>query len=325
MPFYHINSECYLWPPEVNMHAIRLATRSSRLALWQANEVAAQLLEKGVACELIPVRSMGDIDLVNPIYEMGVQGVFTRELDIALLNKEADIAVHSLKDIPVVPAKGLMIAAVLPRADVYDVLIHKGKIPGKEKFVVATSSIRRRSQWLERFPNHETVNIRGNVETRIQKLNESAFDGLIMAKAAIDRLEMKLPSKLTLDWMLPAPGQGAIAIVCRQDDTEVIAKLDKINHLDTMTVVTAERDFLHELKGGCSAPISAHAIVSGDQMTFEGAVHSLDGKQSFKVTRVFGKGDFSNAGRYCAEEVLSSPKGRPILDAILLYSRHGFN
>src|SRR5882757_5992639 len=112
------------------MRALRLATRSSRLALWQANEVAARLLEKGVACEIVPVRSAGDIDLVNPIYEMGVQGVFTRELDIALLNKDADIAVHSLKDVPVITAKGTTIAAVLPRANPHDVLIYKGRLPG---------------------------------------------------------------------------------------------------------------------------------------------------------------------------------------------------
>lgn len=298
------------------MHAIRLATRSSRLALWQANEVAARLHERGIACEIVPVRSMGDIDLVNPIYEMGVRGVFTRELDIALLNNDADIAVHSLKDIPVVQARGLTLAAVLPRADVYDVLIHKGNTPGKEKFIIATSSIRRRSQWLEKFPHHETVNIRGNVETRIQKLGESDFDGLIMAKAAIDRLEIKLPFLQTLDWMLPAPGQGAIAIVCREGDKNVFGKISKVNDDNTMTCIDAERGFLHELKGGCSAPISAHAIVSQGQLRFEGAVHSLDGKQSFRVSKIFGKSDFSNAGRYSAREVLASTKGKSILDTI---------
>ena len=298
------------------MHTMRLATRSSRLALWQANEVAARLAEKGATCEIVPVRSMGDIDLVSPIYEMGVQGVFTRELDIALLNNDADIAVHSLKDIPVIPAKGLVVGAVLPRADVRDVLIHKGKIPGNDKFVVATSSIRRRSQWLERFPHHEAVNIRGNVETRIQKLGESDFDGLIMAKAAIDRLEIKLPFTQTLDWMLPAPGQGAIAIVCRQGDKSVVAKLAAVNDENTMTSILAERNFLHELKGGCSAPISAHAILQGSEMKFEGAVHSLDGKQSFRVKRTFVTGDFSNAGGYSAKEVLQSTQGKSILDAI---------
>jgi len=298
------------------MQKVRLATRSSRLALWQANEVAARLLEKGVECEIVPVRSAGDIDLVNPIYEMGVQGVFTRELDIALLNNDADIAVHSLKDVPVITAKGTMVAAVLPRADVRDVLIYKGKIPGNDKFIVATSSVRRRSQWLERFPNHETDNIRGNVETRIQKLNESNFDGLIMARAAIDRLGMQLPFLQNLDWMLPAPGQGAIAIACRHDDKQVLNKIVKVNHRHSFIEVQAERDFLHELKGGCSAPISAHAVINNNDIMFTGAVHSIDGKQSFRVKRTFGERDFSNAGRYCAQEVLNSGEGRSILEHI---------
>jgi hydroxymethylbilane synthase len=298
------------------MQAIRLATRSSRLALWQANEVAARLLEKGVTCEIIPVKSMGDIDLVNPIYEMGAQGVFTRELDIALLNNDADIAVHSLKDLPVVPAKGLTLAAVLPRADVYDVLIHKGKTPGNDKFVVATSSIRRRSQWLGRYPHNETVNIRGNVETRIQKLGESDFDGLIMAKAAIDRLGIKLPFTQVLDWMLPAPGQGAVAIVCRQNDNAVLSKVGAVNEELTMTAVRAERDFLHELKGGCSAPISAHAIVRGSEMIFTGAVHSLDGTRTYRVNKTFGQEDFLNAGRDSGMEVLRSSEGHSILEEI---------
>jgi hydroxymethylbilane synthase len=298
------------------MKVLRLATRSSRLALWQANEVAARLLEKGVTCEIVPVRSTGDVDLVNPIYEMGVQGVFTRELDIALLNHDADIAVHSLKDVPVITAKGTTVASVLPRADVQDVLIHKGRIPGSEKFVVATSSIRRRSQWLERYPHHETTNIRGNVETRIQKLMESDFDGLIMAKAAIDRLDIKVPHKLTLEWMLPAPAQGALAIACRSDDRSVINKIMKVNHEPTLTTVTAERDFLHQLKGGCSAPISAHAVINDDQMTFTGAIHSLDGKKSVHVKRTFVRSDFSGAGRYCAEEVLNSNEGRMLLEEI---------
>lgn len=298
------------------MSSLRIATRTSKLALWQANEVAARLNERGISCQIVPVRSIGDIDLVNPIYEMGVQGVFTRELDIALLNKDADIAVHSLKDVPVVTAKGTIVAAVLPRADVHDVLIHKGKIPGSEKFVVATSSIRRRSQWLEKFSNHETVNIRGNVETRIQKLNESDFDGLIMAKAAIDRLEMKLPHSLSLDWMLPAPAQGAIGIACRADDKHILSQLAKINHTETFIAVSAERDFLHELKGGCSAPISARVLINGREMKFDGAVHSINGTQSFRVTKNFFERDFSDAGRYCAQELLNDPKGRSILEEI---------
>lgn len=284
--------------------------------MWQATEVAARLKEKGIATGIVPVESTGDIDLVNPIYEMGVQGVFTRELDIALLKKEADIAVHSLKDVPVITAKGTTIAAVLPRASFLDVLVHKGRLPGPAPFLVATSSIRRRSQWLERFPHHRTTNIRGNVDTRIQKLNESEFDGLIMAKAAIDRLAMKLPFANTLDWMLPAPGQGAIAIACRSDDRSVIDQLRKVNHEETFLAVRAERDFLHELKGGCSAPISAHAVIDQKGMSFTGAVHSIDGRRTFRVEKMFGKSEFPDAGRHCAREVLASSDGRSILEDI---------
>jgi hydroxymethylbilane synthase len=299
------------------MKAFRLVTRSSRLAIWQANDVAARLHSIGIDCNILPLKSAGDIDLTSPIYEIGVQGVFTRELDIALLANESDIAVHSLKDIPIVPAKGLLIAAVLPRASSHDVLIYKGETPvNAKKFVVATSSIRRRSQWLEQFPNHETENIRGNVETRIIKLEDSKYDGLIMAQAAIDRLDLKLEYTQTLDWMLPAPGQGAIAIVCRENDTAAIEVLSKLNDATTMSIVNAERDFLHHLKGGCSAPISALATINGNTMSFEGALHSIDGKKSFRVKRIFNEAEFSHAGRLGAEEVLSSAEGRSILEEI---------
>ncbi|HEX8059724.1 MAG TPA: hypothetical protein VF473_02260, partial [Cyclobacteriaceae bacterium] len=163
---------------------------------------------------------------------------------------------------------------------------------------------------------HETTNIRGNVETRIQKLNESDFDGLIMAKAAIDRLDMKLPHTLSLDWMLPAPAQGAIGIACRLDDQDVLRKLEKVNHHETFTAVQVERAFLHELKGGCSAPISAHVVLTRDGLSFNGAVHSIDGTRSFRVARTFGKSDFSDAGRYCALDVLQAPEGNSILEDI---------
>jgi hydroxymethylbilane synthase len=263
------------------------------------------------------LKSAGDIDLVSPIYEIGVQGVFTRELDVALLANESDIAVHSLKDIPIVPAKGLLIAAVLPRGSSRDVLIYKGAIPTPDKkFVIATSSIRRRSQWLEHYPHHETENIRGNVETRIHKLQESKYDGLIMAQAAIERLDLQLKFTQTLEWMLPAPGQGAIAIVCRENDTRAIAAISQLNDATTMTIVNAERGFLHHLKGGCSAPISALAHIDGNTMTFKGALHSLDGKESFEVRKTFNSTVFADAGRLAAEEVLSSLNGRTILEEI---------
>jgi len=276
-----------------------------------------RLTRLGNQCEIIPVNSTGDIDLIKPIYELGVQGVFTKELDIALLNHQADAAVHSLKDIPIVLAKGLKLAAVLERAAYEDVLITKKEVHIKDQsFTLATSSIRRQAQWLERYPHHRIENVRGNVETRINKLMESEWDGLLMAKAAIDRLELKIDHVQTLDWMLPAPGQGAVAIVCREDDEEIIQQLVSISDPVTFQSTAAERMFLHELKGGCSAPISALVKKENDVLSFSGAVHSLDGKRNFRITREFKETDFHDIGKMCAEEVIRSSEGAAILKEI---------
>ncbi len=265
----------------------------------------------------MPLESTGDINLVKPIYELGVQGVFTKELDSALLNSDADAAVHSLKDVPIVLAKGLVIAAVLERASHEDLLITKGKqLEAGKPFVLATSSIRRKTQWLERFPNHQIENVRGNVETRIRKLMESEWDGLLMAKAAVDRLELKLEHTQILNWMLPAPAQGAIAVVCREDDHQTIQQLKPLNHEPTYKAVTAERQFLHELKGGCSAPISALARIENKQLVFEGLVNSLDGKRSVRVTKTVAEVDYTHAGKMAAQEVLASVEGASILKEI---------
>ena len=265
----------------------------------------------------MPLESTGDINLIKPIYELGVQGVFTKELDIALLNNEADAAVHSLKDIPIVIAKGLAIAAILERASYEDLLITKGKQPEIDQpFTLATSSIRRKAQWLERYPTHQTENVRGNVETRIKKLMDSHWDGLLMAKAAVDRLDLKLEHAYTLNWMLPAPGQGAIAVVCRESDIETIQQLGALNHEPTFLTVSAERQFLHDLKGGCSAPISAFARIENDVLRFDGAVHSLDGKRNFRVSKQFTKNSFHEAGNIAALKVLNSTEGASIINEI---------
>lgn len=265
----------------------------------------------------MPLESTGDIDLVKPIYELGVQGVFTKELDIALLNNDADVAVHSLKDIPIVLAKGLMIAAILERASFDDLLITKGKQPQADQpFTLATSSIRRKGQWLEKYPNHRTENVRGNVETRIKKLMDSDWDGLLMARAAVERLELKLEHTSILSWMLPAPGQGAIAVVCRENDTETIQQVKALNHQPTFTAVSAERQFLHELKGGCSAPISAFARFENDILSFDGAVHGLDGKRNIRVSKQFSGTNIYEAGKIAAQKVLNSEEGKSILNEI---------
>ena len=248
---------------------------------------------------------------------MGVQGVFTKELDSALLNNEADIAVHSLKDVPIATAKGLTIAAVLERSAAQDALIYKDKLPdSNSSFTVATSSIRRKAQWLSRYPIHKTENVRGNVETRIKKFLESDWDGLLMAKAAIERLNITDVPVIPLEWMLPAPAQGAIGVMCRHEDEELKMILQQLNNTQTFSEVMAERQFLHELKGGCSAPISALAEIRGGKMYFRGAVHNLTGTKIFTVTNTFEAVAWSYAGSLAAKEVMNSTTGSEILREI---------
>lgn len=295
------------------MKPLVLSTRSSPLAIWQANEVAARLRAQGVECKVETLKTTGDVDLVSPIYELGVEGVFTRELDIAVLNSSADIAVHSLKDMPVIPAKGLTIAAILPRGAHEDLFIYKGVVDFSQTgFTIATSSIRRRAQWLQKFPQHQTANIRGNIQTRIEKLTASDWNGMIMAKAAYDRLQLNLDANV-LDWMLPAPGQGAIAVVCRDKDTATRNMLATINDPQTTLCVTAERQFLREMKGGCSAPISALATIDEVGLHFKAALHSIDGRLFVPYERQFPADTGTTPGKVAAAEVMQQPLASEIL------------
>jgi hydroxymethylbilane synthase len=226
---------------------------------------------------------------------MGVQGVFTKNLDIALLSNKIDIAVHSMKDVPVCLAEGLCEAAVLPRGNHRDVLVYKestnafkdeknDQLPGAEfSGIIATSSIRRRAQWLHRYPNSQFVDIRGNIHTRLGKLAVHDWHGAIFASAGLERLDAKPQTSLDLDWMLPAPAQGAIMVVCRAHDAELKKKIQSINHLETAFCVKAERDFLQGLMGGCTAPISALAQCKNGRIYFQGNILSVDGKKKKEV------------------------------------------
>jgi hydroxymethylbilane synthase len=199
-----------------SIRTIRIGTRDSALALFQAEQVQASLQTKGLQTELIEITSDGDADLVTPLYEMGIQGIFTKSLDIALLQNRIDIAVHSTKDVPTKQAHGLSLSAVLERSTPYDCLVlPKGKtlsdIPTDGS--IATSSLRRKLQWLNRYPNYHTENLRGNIQTRLKKLDESDWQGAIFAQAALERLQITSHHYITLDWMLPSPAQGAIGIM----------------------------------------------------------------------------------------------------------------
>lgn len=246
---------------------------------------------------------------------MGVQGVFTKELDTALLNDQADLAVHSLKDVPTILPEGLVIAAVLERASADDILVHKsGFDPKKEDAVIATSSIRRKSQWLSRYPKHKLVNVRGNVETRLRKFQEEGWDGIIFAKAGLERLNLLPKDFAVLDWMLPAPAQGAIAIVCRTDDEYAFQACRKINHELTEIRISIERNFLYHLEGGCSVPISALAVIDGTKVHFNGAISSLDGRREVNTEKEMQLSDWKKIGKEAAEDIRQSDEGKRILE-----------
>jgi hydroxymethylbilane synthase len=300
----------------MSLDHLKIATRDSTLALWQTNVVKASLERHGFPCKVIPLKTLGDINLVEPLYAMGVQGVFTKELDSAVLSNQADLAVHSLKDIPTILPFGLVIAAVMERAAHEDVLIYK---PGFDPVmsangVIATSSIRRKSQWLKRFPNHTIVNVRGNVETRLKKFREEGWDGIIFAKAGLERLNLLPKAFTSLDWMLPAPAQGAIAIVCRKEDTVVYEACRKLNHAPTEIRITIERDFLYHLEGGCSVPISALATIDRDKVLFRGLVSSLDGVREAKTDKMGSLQEWKRIGLEAANDIKNSSEGNRILD-----------
>ncbi len=269
---------------------IRIGTRESQLAVWQADLVKTMLEKEGHACELVFIKSEGDTDMKTPLYEMGVQGIFTKALDIALLNQKIDLAVHSMKDVPVVLAAGLQQVAVLKRASSKDLLVPKLPIELHDKeesfpFHIATSSLRRKAQWLNRYPLSRIDNLRGNVNTRLRKLQESEWHGAIFAAAGLERIGLRPAAAIDLDWMLPAPAQGAIMVAARMEDTAVQQACAPLNHEPTATCVKAERDFLKTLMGGCTAPISALAKIDGDNLMLEGQLLSVDGREKLIVSK----------------------------------------
>lgn len=270
------------------MNTIRIGTRDSELALWQAKTVQNQLKTLGYPTEIVSTKSHGDIELSKPLYEMGVTGIFTKALDIALLNGEIDIAVHSMKDVPTALPEGIVVGAVLKRGNPHDVLVYKGDLSFLEAEIatIATSSLRRKAQWLHRYPHHKIENLRGNVNTRLQKLTDNPWNGAIFAAAGLERIN-KLPEKhLVLDWMLPAPAQGAIVVVVREDNVALQEKLLPLHDNYTYIATQLERDFLRALEGGCTAPIGAFAEFKDEKLYFKGGLWSEDGKESSVIDEV---------------------------------------
>lgn len=267
-----------------------IGTRTSKLAVWQTNYVR-QRLEKvwpGLECRLEMFVTQGDKTLDKPLPEIGGKGLFTAELEAALRDGRIDMAVHSLKDLPVADAESLTIGAITSRADVRDVLVARekwtlGSLPPGAK--VGTSSLRRTAQLLHARPDLNIHSIRGNVDTRLRKVQEGQYDATILAAAGLARLglEAHISQYLPLTVMLPAPGQGALAIQCRVDDTAVLTLLSPLNDAETRRCVLAERAFLDGLGSGCSLPVGAYATGQNEEMMLTGLVAAVDGSQVIEV------------------------------------------
>jgi hydroxymethylbilane synthase len=262
---------------------LKLGTRGSALALWQANWTKTALESRwpGLNVELVPIRTTGDKILDVPLAKIGGKGLFTKEIDEALLDKRIDLAVHSLKDVPFQLPDGIAFGAIPEREDPRDAFLSNGRtlqqLPAGSR--IGTSSLRRQVQLRHRFPALNLLMLRGNVDTRLKKLAAGEFDGIILALAGLKRLghEQRVTQILDDDVMVSAVGQGALGIVCRSDDDATRNALQVLDHSITRTAVTAERGLLRALGGSCQVPVAGRATVRGNQMTIKGLIASLDG------------------------------------------------
>lgn len=287
---------------------IRIGTRDSELALWQANTVKDQLKALGHKAQIVKVKSTGDLILDKPLYELGITGIFTKTLDVAMLSGDVDIAVHSMKDVPTALPKGIVQAAVLKRANYLDILAFKDneEFLGQPEGIIATGSLRRKAQWLNRYPTHTVVDLRGNINSRLEKLNKSNWNAAIFAAAGLERIQLEPENTLGLTWMLPAPAQGAIMVVAMENDAEVREICAQLNHEETDTCTRLEREFLKELEGGCSAPIGALAYIDKENVVnLKGVLLTVDGSKKLEAQLTAPLGKHHNLGIDCAKSILS--------------------
>ena len=296
---------------------IIIATRRSMLALWQAEWIKSQLqeLNPGIEIELNKIKTTGDKILDVPLSQVGGKGLFVKEIEEAMLRGEADLAVHSMKDVPTELPEGLHLSTITKREDPRDAFIAGKGISSFSDLPrganVGTSSLRRICQLLNKRPDLKITQLRGNVDTRIRKLDEGEFDGIILATAGVKRLgrEDKITEKIPTDISLPAIGQGAVGIECRIDDEFINGLLEKLDHKETSLCVRAERAFLKKLEGGCQVPIGAYAQFKDGEIFIEGLVGSVDGKTLIKVSQSGKPEDAESLGTELAENILSKGAG----------------
>ncbi|TBN46394.1 hydroxymethylbilane synthase [Pseudomonas sp. BGI-2] len=291
---------------------IRIATRKSALALWQAEYVKTRLEEAhpGLLVTLVPMVSRGDKLLDSPLSKIGGKGLFVKELETALLENEADIAVHSMKDVPMDFPEGLGLFCICEREDPRDAFVSNtyaslDQLP--QGSIVGTSSLRRQAQLLTRRPDLEIRFLRGNVNTRLAKLDAGEYDAIILAAAGLIRLgfEDRITSAISVDESLPAGGQGAVGIECRSADSEIHALLKPLHHQDTATRITAERSLNKHLNGGCQVPIACYAVLEGEQIWLRGLVGDPSGGLLLSAEARAPRGDAEALGVQVAEDLLS--------------------
>ena len=299
---------------------IRIGTRGSQLALWQSNWVAEQLRQCGAIVELIKITTSGDVQQTGPIVAVGLQGVFTKEVQEAVLAGEADIAVHSLKDLPTEQVAGLVLGAVPERENVADALVTNSAKTLAELSAgarVGTGSSRRQSQLKHLRPDLNIVGIRGNVDTRLRKLDDGEYDAILLAAAGLRRLGWadRITELLQPSQMLPAVGQGALGIECREDDSIALKLLGQLNHHATHQATAAERAMLALLHGGCSVPVGGWGRIENGQLVLDGLVANLDGTQVLKATATGEVAEAEQIGRQVAEQLLAQGAAEIIAEA----------
>lgn len=289
---------------------IRLGTRASALARWQADWVLARLQERGARVTLVPISTSGDRDQQLPVDQLGGQGVFTKEIQRALLDDRIDLAVHSLKDLPTAAVEGLSLAAVPSRAPAGDVLVSRryprlSELP--EGAVVGTGSLRRQSQLLHYRADLKVQEIRGNVDTRLRKLDEGQFDAIVLAEAGLQRLGLadRITELVPPSILLPAVGQGALGLETRADDRATRSAVEPLDHAQTHAAVIAERAMLAALHGGCMAPIAAWARVEEGILHITGRVLRRDGSEKLEASHLGPPDDAASIGRELADKLIA--------------------
>jgi hydroxymethylbilane synthase len=294
-----------------------VATRGSALARWQADHVAvlAQKAEPGLEVEAVVVETSGDRQRDVPIWELGGKGVFVKEVQAAVLEGRADVAVHSAKDLPSLTPDGLVIGAVPERADVRDALVGSTLADLPPGATVASGSLRRRAQLAHARPDLRFEGLRGNIATRLVRVEQAGVAAVVMAAAALDRLGLseRIAERLDPDVMLPQVGQGALAVECRADDTDTRCLLDRIEHTPSRRAVDAERGFLAELGGDCSLPAAAHATLAGDRLWVRALVASVDGRTVLRHELAGSASSGAALGRSVARQLLDDQGGAELL------------